>query len=113
MFIDVTIEGVKYRVSVEAVEPVETYKDVTGIGYFRTPKNPDNGSLSMAGILNGLASSVNSNVSNVSAEVIGSGLFLNGDVKDMEFINLKNNDYIISAKNNDLIEFTRIKKYVL
>ena len=38
-----------------------------------------------------------------------SGLFLNGDVKDMEFINLKNNDYIISAKNNDLIEFTRIK----
>ena len=38
-----------------------------------------------------------------------SGLFLNGDIKDMEFINLKNNDYIISAKNNDLIEFTRIK----
>ena len=38
-----------------------------------------------------------------------SGLFLNGDVKDMEFINLKNNDYIITAKNNDLIEFTRIK----
>jgi hypothetical protein len=36
-------------------------------------------------------------------------LFLNGDIKDMEFINLKNNDYIISAKNNDLIEFTRIK----
>ena len=38
-----------------------------------------------------------------------SGLFLNGDVKDMEFINLQNNDYIISAKNDDLIEFTRIK----
>ena len=38
-----------------------------------------------------------------------SGLFLNGDIKDMEFINLKNNDYIITAKNNDLIEFTRIK----
>ena len=38
-----------------------------------------------------------------------SGLFLNGDIKDMEFISLKNNDYIISAKNNDLIEFTRIK----
>ena len=38
-----------------------------------------------------------------------SGLFLNGDVKDMEFINLKNNDYIITAKNNDLIEFTKIK----
>ena len=38
-----------------------------------------------------------------------SGLFINGDVKDMEFITLKNNDYIISAKNDDLIEFTKIK----
>ena len=38
-----------------------------------------------------------------------SGLFINGDVKDMEFISMKNNDYIISAKNNDFIEFTRIK----
>lgn len=37
-----------------------------------------------------------------------SGLFLNGDIKDMEFITLENNDYIISAKNNDFIEFTRI-----
>ena len=33
-----------------------------------------------------------------------SGLFINGDVKDMEFISMKNNDYIISAKNNDFIE---------
>ena len=38
-----------------------------------------------------------------------SGLFINGDVKDMELISLKENDYIISAKNDDLIEFTRIK----
>jgi hypothetical protein len=38
-----------------------------------------------------------------------SGLFINGDVKDMEFINMNNNDYIISAKNDDLIEFTKIK----
>jgi len=38
-----------------------------------------------------------------------SGLFINGDVKDMEFINLNNNEYIISAKNDDFIEFTRIK----
>ena len=40
---------------------------------------------------------------------IESGLFLNGDIKDMEFINIDKNDYILSAKNNDLIEFTRIK----
>ena len=38
-----------------------------------------------------------------------SGLFINGDVKDMEFINMNNNDYIISAKSDDLIEFTKIK----
>jgi hypothetical protein len=38
-----------------------------------------------------------------------SGLFINGDVKDMEFITLNNADYIISAKNDDLIEFTKIK----
>ena len=38
-----------------------------------------------------------------------SGLFINGDVKDMELISFKENDYIISAKNDDVIEFTRIK----
>jgi hypothetical protein len=38
-----------------------------------------------------------------------SGLFLNGDVKDMEIININKIDYIISAKNDDLIEFTKIK----
>ena len=38
-----------------------------------------------------------------------SGLFINGDVKEMEFITLNNADYIISAKNDDLIEFTKIK----
>jgi len=27
----------------------------------------------------------------------------------MELISLKDNDYIISAKNDDLIEFTKIK----
>ena len=65
MFIDVTIEGIVYRVSVEAVEPVTTYQEVSGIGYFKSPKNPDNGTLSMATILNGLKSSVNSNLANV------------------------------------------------
>ena len=38
-----------------------------------------------------------------------SGLFINGDVKDMEFITLDNDDYILTAKNDDLIEFTKIK----
>ena len=78
MFIDVTVEGIDYRISVEAVEPVTTYQDVSNIGYHKTPKNPENGAISMATILNGLKSSVNSNLSNVTAEVIGSGLYMHG-----------------------------------
>lgn len=78
LFIDVTIEGIVYRVSVEAVEPVTTYQDVSGIGYHKTPINPENGAISMATILNGLKTSVNSNLSNVTAEVIGSGLYMHG-----------------------------------
>jgi len=114
MFIDVTIEGVKYRISVEAVEPVETYKDVTGIGYFRSPKNPDNGSLSMAGILNGLASSINSNVSNVSAEVIGSGLFLNGTAADgVSFLGgaVNENMSVIGQKAQDISRLPAMNKH--
>ena len=78
LFIDVTIEGIPYRVSVEAVEPVTTYQDVSSIAYHKTPKNPENGAISMATILNGLKSSVNSSLANVTAEVIGSGLFMHG-----------------------------------
>ena len=78
LFVDVTIEGIVYRVSVEAVEPVTTYQDVSGIGYHKTPKNPENGAISMATILNGLKSSVNSSLTNVTAEVVGSGLYMHG-----------------------------------
>ena len=39
-----------------------------------------------------------------------SGLFVKGDVKDMEFIKIGDIDYIVSAKNDDFIEFTRINK---
>ena len=114
MFIDVTIEGVKYRVSVEAVEPVETYKDVSSIGYFRSPKNPDNGSLSMAGILKGLAASVNSNVSNLSAEVIGSGLFLNGTAADgVSFLGgaVNENMSVIGQKAQDISRLPAMNKH--
>ena len=78
LYIDVALEGETYRVSVEAVEPVTTYQDVSGIAYYKSPKSPDNGTLSMATILNGLKSSVNSSLANVTAEVIGSGLFMYG-----------------------------------
>ena len=113
MFIDVTIEGVEYRVSVEAVEPVTTYRDVSNIGYFKSPKNPDNGTLSMATILNGLASSVNSNLANVTAEVIGSGLFMNGSAADgVNFLGgaVNENMSVIGQKAQDISRLPAMNK---
>ena len=114
MFIDVTIEGVKYRVSVEAVEPVTTYRDVSGIGYFKSPKSPDNGTLSMATILNGLKSSVNSNVTNVTAEVIGSGLFMHGSAADgVNFLGgaVNENMSVIGQKAQDISRLPAMNKH--
>ena len=75
---DVTIEGILYRVKVKAVEPVKTYEGVSGIAFYRSPKNPDKGKLSMATIIQALFTSVNSSLANVTAEVIGSGMYLHG-----------------------------------
>jgi len=114
MFIDVTIEGVKYRVSVEAVEPVSTYRDVANIGYFKSPKSPDNGTLSMATILNGLASAVNSNVTNVTAEVIGSGLFMHGSAADsVNFLGgaVNENMSVIGQKAQDISRLPAMNKH--
>ena len=103
--IDVSIEGISYRISVEAVEPVTTYDGVSGIAYFKTPKNPDNGSISMASILDGLKTSVNSSLANVTAEVIGSGLFLNGSAADgVNFLGgaVNENMSVIGQKAQDI-----------
>jgi len=51
---------------------------VSSIAFYRSPKNPDKGKLSMATIIQALFASVNSNLANVTAEVIGSGLYLYG-----------------------------------
>ena len=104
-FIDVTMEGETYRISVEAVEPVITYQDVSGIAYFKTPKNPDNGTISMATILQGLQTSVNSSLSNVTGEVIGSGLFLYGSAADgVNFLGgaVNENMSVIGQKAQDI-----------
>ena len=74
----VFIAGVSYRVDIKAVEEVETYEDVAGIAFYRSPKNPDEGKLGMATILKSLHDSVNTNVTNVDAELIGNGLYLYG-----------------------------------
>ena len=113
-FIDVTMEGETYRISVEAVEPVTTYEGVSGIGYFKTPKNPDNGTISMATILNGLKSSVNSNLANVTAEVIGSGLFMNGSAADgVNFLGgaVNENMSVIGQKAQDISRLPAMNKH--
>ena len=74
----VHVEGVQYTVSVGTVEPVTTYEGVSGIAFYRSPRNPDKGKLSMATILEALFDQINSNLSNVTAELIGSGLYLYG-----------------------------------
>jgi hypothetical protein len=106
-FIDVTMEGETYRISVEAVEPVITYQDVSGIAYFKTPKNPDNGTISMATILQGLQTSVNHalGLANVTAEVIGSGLFLYGsEASGVNFLGgaVNENMSVIGQKAQDI-----------
>ena len=114
LFIDVTIEGIVYRVSVEAVEPVTTYQDVSGIGYHKTPKNPENGAISMATILNGLKTSVNSSLANVTAEVIGSGLFMNGSAADgVNFLGgaVNENMSVIGQRAQDITRLPAMNKH--
>ena len=77
-YIDVLVEGISYRITVKAVEPVDTYEGVSGIAFYRSPKNPDKGKLSMSKIIQALHSQINSNLANVTSEVIGSGLYLHG-----------------------------------
>ncbi|MCK8520795.1 VCBS repeat-containing protein [Aquimarina sp. D1M17] len=42
-------------------------------------------------------------------QAIESGLYLPGDVKDVKSIKTKNGSYIISARNNELLQFVRIR----
>ena len=112
--IDVTIEGITYRISVEAVEPVATYEPLSGIGYHKTPKNPDNGAISMLTILTKLKESVNANLVDVTAEVIGSGLFLHGDnASSVNFLGgvVNENMSVIGQKAQDISRLPAMNKH--
>ena len=109
-----TVNQQQYRISVEAVEPVKTYRDVANIGYFKTPKNPDEGVLSMSTILKGLADSVNANMSGVTAEVIGSGLYLSGvNARNVNFLggSVNENMSVISTKAQDVSRLPAMNKH--
>lgn len=77
------IAGISYRIDITAVEEVETYEDVSGIAFYKTPRNPDEGSLSMTKILKGLNDTVNSSLLNVTSTLIGNGLYLEGAHTDI------------------------------
>ena len=84
---DITVEGVSYDIRAQAIQSFETYEGVSGIAYYRTPKNPDEGTVSMATVLKKLKDDVNSDLSNVSAIVVGNGLFLYGsDAAKVNFL---------------------------
>ncbi|MRX64522.1 VCBS repeat-containing protein [Maribacter luteus] len=46
----------------------------------------------------------------IPVPVYESGFFTPGDVKDMRSIEFKNDTYVISAKNNDYLQFTKLNK---
>ena len=82
-WIDVKIKDKYYRVQVEDAEPVDTYEGqqgrgtANGLAFYRTPRSANQGALSMTRLLEGLQSSANTWIKNCTAEVIGSGLYLN------------------------------------
>ena len=115
-FIRVGIEGIPYQISVEAVEPVTTYQDVTGIGFFKTPRNPDSGTLSMATILRGLKDSIDSSFTNaqLDGEVIGSGLYLTGTLaSSVNFLGgaVNENMSVIGQKAQDISRLPAMNKH--
>ena len=87
---------------------------MSGIAFFKTPKNPDNGSISMLSILNGLKTAVNSSLANVTAEVIGSGLFLNGTAADgVNFLGgaVNENMSVIGQRAQDISRLPAMNKH--
>ena len=68
----------------------------------------------MATILNGLKTAVNSNLANVTAEVIGSGLFLNGTAADsVNFLGgaVNENMSVIGQKAQDISRLPAMNKH--
>ena len=84
--IDLVIEGHIYRLSITSVEPYETYEGVPGIAYYKTPREPGKGKLGMSIVVQQLFNAVNDHLDDVTAEVVGNGLYLHGTkAKDVNF----------------------------
>tara|TARA_A100000164_G_scaffold350899_1_gene355165 strand:+ start:2273 stop:5269 length:2997 start_codon:yes stop_codon:yes gene_type:complete len=70
--------GVEYTVEVVGVKAYDTYAGVTNVATYRTPKNPDDGSLSMGSVITKLSAEINSKYSSsgFTAEVVGNGILI-------------------------------------
>ena len=85
----IEIEGITWEIYVDGYEDFDTYEGVPKIAYYKTPKNPDAGSLSMASILSGLHACTRISqtgaytdqpyLEHVKGTVAGNGLFLYND----------------------------------
>jgi hypothetical protein len=71
----VNVAGINYTVTVDDTQSYQTYSD-SGVGFYQSPKNPDEGTLSINNILGGLKTSITSVYPGVSVEIIGNGLFI-------------------------------------
>ena len=72
----IAIAGVSYTVSITGTQAYQSYADANAAVY-RTPKNPDEGVISVNSVLGGLKDALGAKYpSGMTAEIIGNGLFI-------------------------------------
>ena len=72
----VSIAGISYTVSITATQAYQSYADANA-AFYRTPKNPDEGIISVNSVLGGLKDALLAKYpSGLTVEVIGNGLFI-------------------------------------
>ena len=70
--------GVEYTVEVVGVKAYDTYTNVANVATYRTPKNPDDGTLSLGSVITKLSAEINTKYSSAgfTAEVVGNGILI-------------------------------------
>ena len=70
--------GVEYTVEVVGVKAYDTYVGVSNVATYKTPKNPDDGTLNLGTVITKLTAEINSKYSSsgFTAEVVGNGILI-------------------------------------
>ena len=71
----ISIAGQSYTVSISGTQSYESYADANA-AFYRTPKGPDDGIISVNSVLGGLKDSLLAKYPALTVEVIGNGLFI-------------------------------------